>query len=96
METVTENFWTKSKILIKAVIIGGLSIVLLIPTFFVKELIEERELRQKDAIQEVSSKWAGRQNLTGPIIVLPYVENNVDTSGKSLLSGIRHIFYRMK
>ena len=91
METVTENFWTKSKILIKAVIIGGLSIVLLIPTFFVKELIEERELRQKDAIQEVSSKWAGRQNLTGPIIVLPYVENNVDTSGKKFT--IRHQAY---
>jgi len=82
METVIENTWSKSKILIKALIIGGLIIILLIPTFFVKKLIEEREFRQKDAISEVSSKWAGNQNITGPIIVLPYVENSMDTSGK--------------
>lgn len=82
MENIIENVWSKSKILIKAVIIGGISIVLLIPTFFVKDLIEERERRQKDAIEEVSSKWAGMQNLAGPIIVLPYNENSIDPEGK--------------
>ncbi len=82
METVIENVWSKSKVLIKALIIGGLIVILLIPTFFVKKLIEEREQRQKEAIEEVSGKWAGKQNITGPIIVLPYIENRVDTGGK--------------
>lgn len=91
METVIENVWSKSKVLIKALIIGGLIVVLLILTFLVKNLIEERELRQKDAIAELSSKWAGRQNLAGPIIVLPYVETRVDSSGKKFT--IKHQAY---
>ncbi|MFN2439920.1 MAG: inner membrane CreD family protein, partial [Chitinophagaceae bacterium] len=91
MEAVIENVWSKSKILVKALIIGGLAIMLLIPTFFIRKLIEERESRQKDAVAEVSSKWAGRQTLTGPIVVLPYVETSVDTSGKNFTT--RHQAY---
>lgn len=91
METVIENVWSKSKILIKAVVIGGIIIVLLIPTFFVQNLIEERERRQKDAIGEVSSKWAGMQNLAGPIIVLPYSESRLDADGKKITT--RHEAY---
>jgi inner membrane protein len=91
METAIEKVWSKSKILIKALIIGGLILVLLIPTFFVQNLIEERERRQKDAIEEVSSKWAGKQNLAGPIIVLPYNEHSVDTDGKKFTT--RHEAY---
>jgi inner membrane protein len=42
-------------------------------------LIEEREARQKEAIAEVSQKWAGKQTITGPILVVPYITAaNVD------------------
>ncbi|HEY0751407.1 MAG TPA: inner membrane CreD family protein, partial [Chitinophagaceae bacterium] len=72
METATESLWSKSKVLIKGIIIIVLVLFLLIPTFFVTELVTERQQRQKEAIQEVSSKWATEQVVTGPIIVLPY------------------------
>lgn len=75
METIVENVWTKSKLLIKALIIGGIVLVLQIPAIYIRDLIEEREARQKEAITEVSSKWAGKQNITGPVLVLPYWEN---------------------
>jgi inner membrane protein len=35
-------------------------------------VINERANRQKEAIEEVSSKWAGRQTITGPILMIPY------------------------
>jgi len=69
METIVQNVWTKTKVLIKALVIGGIVLVLQIPTFFVQDLIKEREQRQKEAIAEVSSKWAAKQNIAGPVLV---------------------------
>ena len=75
METsVAASIWQKSKLLIKALLIGVLVLLLLIPAYFVKDVISEREGRQKEAFNEVSSKWAARQNITGPVLVIPYLE----------------------
>jgi inner membrane protein len=81
METVVTSIWQKSKVIIKALVIGIMALLLLIPTFFVQDLIKERENRQKEAVLEVSSKWATRQIITGPIIVLPYWEKTADANG---------------
>ena len=78
METIVQNVWTKSKLLIKGLLIGLLVLLLQIPAFYVKDLIEEREARQKDAVAEVSSKWAASQTITGPVVVLPYWETKTD------------------
>jgi len=77
--TLAQNVWTKSKLLIKAGIIAAIILLLQIPTYYVQNLIEERESRQKEAIAEVSSKWAGRQNIMGPVLVVPYWETTNDT-----------------
>lgn len=74
LPTTTESIWQGSKMLVKGIIIGLLVLLLLIPTIFVSHLIEEREARQRQAIQEVSAKWAGRQNLAGPMLVLPFMQ----------------------
>ncbi len=80
METIVQNVWTKSKLLIKGLLIGLLVLLLQIPAFYVKDLIEERESRQREAVAEVSSKWAAAQTLTGPVVVLPYWETKTDVS----------------
>ena len=83
METVVQNVWSKTKIIIKGLIIGGIVLILQIPTMFVQDLIKEREQRQKEAIMEVSSKWARKQNIAGPVLVLPYWQPNADSNKKS-------------
>lgn len=82
MDTTVNNVWQKSKLLIKGLIIGILVLLLLIPAYFVQNLIKEREERQKEAVTEVNSKWAGRQNIIGPVLVIPYRETIVATDGK--------------
>lgn len=82
METLTENIWQKSKWLVKGVIIGVMALLLLIPAYFVENLIMERETRQKEAVTEVSSKWAGRQLLRGPVLVIPYHETVTGKDGQ--------------
>jgi inner membrane protein len=81
METTVAQAWQKSKLFFKALLIGILVLLLLIPAYFVEELIKEREQRQKDAYEEVSSKWAGSQIITGPVLVLPYTETVANISG---------------
>ena len=84
MEALVEKVWTKSKLLVKALVIGVLILLLQIPAYYVQHLVEEREQRQNDAIAEVSSKWAGQQNIAGPVVVLPYLQNSVNAaSGKA-------------
>ncbi|MGZ8558193.1 MAG: cell envelope integrity protein CreD, partial [Chitinophagaceae bacterium] len=85
METITTNLWQKSKLLVKALLIGFLVLLLLIPAYFVQNVISEREARQKEAFSEVSSKWAGSQNVTGPILVMPYTETVAGDKGQSVV-----------
>jgi len=86
METTIQSVWSKSKVLVKGLIIAFLVLLLIIPTLFVQNLIEEREQRQKEAVAEVSNKWAGRQIVTGPMIVLPYWQTDGDTAAKKIRS----------
>jgi len=90
METVVQNVWTKTKILVKALIIGGIVLILQIPTLFIQELIKEREQRQKEAIADVSSKWARKQNIAGPVLVLPFWQVNGDSTHKT---STKHFAY---
>jgi len=89
-QTIT-TVWNKSKWIIKGAIIGGMALVLMIPILYVKELIYEREERQQEATREISSKWAGPQNIIGPVIAIPFWK----TDGDTLLSKsvTKHIAY---
>lgn len=63
-----------NKVLIKALITAGLILGMLIPTYYVSNFVKEREQRQKEVVNEVSSKWGAAQTITGPYIVVPYME----------------------
>src|SRR5438270_11472969 len=85
METVSQNISMNKKLLFKVLIIGIIILVLQMPAMYVQGLVTERESRQKEAINEVSSKWSGKQNLAGPILVLPYWKaDNDSVKNKSL------------
>ena len=62
----------KSNITLKGILIGVLVFVLMIPTFLIQGIIHERESRQHEAVMEVSNKWGGQQQITGPVLVVPY------------------------
>ena len=84
MENIISSFWNRNKIIFKSFLIGFLILLLLIPTVFIQNLVSERQSRQKDAVEEVSSKWAGRQTINGPVIAVPYIETITDNQGKGI------------
>jgi inner membrane protein len=56
----------------KMIMVGLLTIVLLIPLEFVKNLIFERSQRQSEVISEINDKWGEQVFLYGPILKVPY------------------------
>ena len=82
METQTPlSFWQKNKLMLKSFFIGFLILVLLIPTFSIMFLVQDRESRRNEVVKEVSSKWASAQTLTGPFLVVPYFIEEKDDKG---------------
>jgi inner membrane protein len=79
-----------NKILIKGLITGLLILIMLIPTLFVSNLITEREQRQKEVVEEVSSKWAAAQRVSGPYIVVPYTSYYTNAENK-IIPEIRNL-----
>jgi inner membrane protein len=68
------SFMARYAYAIKAVIIGFLVLLLLIPTSMIMGLIRERERSQDEATSEISSKWGDAQVVTGPVLVVPYID----------------------
>jgi inner membrane protein len=71
-----------NKILIKGVITAILIGVMMIPTLFINNLVDERQARQESVVKEVNSRWAEAQTLTGPYIYLPYISITQDAYNK--------------
>ena len=88
---ITPSSKSSDKIIIKAIITGVLILVMLIPTVFVTNLINERETRQKEVVQEVTSKWASDQTLTGPYLYIPYMVKETDSKG-NIVAVQKHFF----
>jgi inner membrane protein len=90
-EQTVKTAWQKSKWIIKGAIIGVIALLMLIPMLYVKSLIFEREKRQQEAAHEITGKWAGPQNLIGPVIAVPFLETVEDTAHR--VHTIKHIAY---
>ncbi len=62
----------KRSVLVRMVLIGGLTVALLIPSVFIMGLVDEREGTRDRAVREVSDKWGNAQTIAGPILTVPY------------------------
>ena len=64
-QTENKSFFQSSTA--KMMMVGILTLVLLIPLFFVQDLITERSIREKEVVSETTSKWGGGVYVYGPI-----------------------------
>lgn len=87
----TTGFWETNRALIKSLLIGALTLLMLIPAAFIRELVAERQSRQQEVINEVSSKWALAQTFKGPILMIPYLTQEVRPD-KSVVNVKKYAF----
>lgn len=76
------NRWIKESITIKLTSIGFLVLILLIPSSWIESLIAERQSRAESVISEISDKWSGQQSITGPVLVIPFIQREKIDKGK--------------
>ncbi len=96
MNTENKSFekahnWVRNSVTLKVVTITIMVLLLLIPTEMVKSIIGEREILNNAATNEVGSKWAGPQQLNGPILTIPVVYEVVNADQKSEVVKYWHI-----
>ncbi len=65
----------------KFILIGFLSLILLIPSVWIQKIINERQMRQIEVMNEISSSWGNDQSLVGPILTIPF-KKYIDNDGK--------------
>lgn len=59
-----------------AAVIG---VVLLIPLIMVYALVSDRESQSRTAQQSITAGWGGTQTVTGPVLVVPFEDQSVET-----------------
>ncbi len=76
----------RNSLLLKALVIGVLAILMLIPLGMIEGLIAERASRRTEAIASVQASFAGPQTVALPFFVWAYVEQwseqSVDAAGR--------------
>lgn len=80
------NNWLKESVMVKLFSIAFLTLLLLIPQSWISSIIEERQGRLNEVMSEVAEKWSYAQDVTGPVLVIPYKKQHttqVMVSGKS-------------
>jgi inner membrane protein len=59
-----KNF--RNSITVRLIIIGVLILILLIPSALITGIVSEREQQKREAISEITSKWAKEQTIGWP------------------------------
>jgi inner membrane protein len=62
----------KNPLFLKALAVGVLALILLIPTGMVRDLVAERQKRAAEAVDGIAEGWGKRQAIAGPYLAIPY------------------------
>ena len=84
------SFWQKNKLVLKSFFVAFLVLALLIPTFIIMYLANERKERKQEVTKEISNKWSSAQTVTGPFLSIPYTDPGTNNSPEKNT----FIFYR--
>jgi inner membrane protein len=77
MKTNSEEKFTQS-LTFRAIIIAFLTLMLLIPSIMIQNLISERQQTSIETIRKINDKWSSPQTLTGPILNIPYTTETTE------------------
>ena len=62
---------------LKMLLVLGMSLAILVPLTMIRGTIEERQAYRQQAVADIAASYAGAQALSGPVLVVPYIETIV-------------------
>ncbi len=77
---------------VKMIVVSVLALLLLIPTFWIQSIVEERILLSEQVKNELYSQWGGKQVVAGPVLNVPFswLEQKENSQGMIERHGIVH------
>lgn len=77
---------------VKMIVVSGLAILLLIPSFLIQDIIRERMALSEKVKKELYAQWGGKQVVAGPVLNVPFTiqEQNENSQGVNERHGIAH------
>jgi inner membrane protein len=77
---------------VKMIIVSGLAILLLIPSFLIMDIINERIALSEKMKTELYAQWGGKQVVAGPVLNVPFVIQEQNENGQGMIErkGIAH------
>ncbi len=85
------NSWIKNSVGLKLGTITILMLLLLIPASMIKSIISEREMLNQSVLNEVSQKWAGKQQINGPILTIPLIYE-VEVEDGKIITKTKYLY----
>ncbi len=76
-----------TQITLKALLIGAMTLLLLIPVVMIQAMIRERMQYQEEVEAEIGSTWGGPQTVAGPVLALPYERTTGEGEKKQTEKG---------
>jgi inner membrane protein len=76
---------------LKLLLVCGLALLMTIPSIFVNSVVEERTMRAKGVIEEISGRAGGQQTFLGPSLSIPYSIPSL-YKGASPMLGVYVVF----
>lgn len=67
-----KNSRGKVSIVVRLVVVAGMTILMSAPVGMINDLIWERSCSYNSVVKELSHSWGGQQLLIGPILIVPY------------------------
>lgn len=77
----------KAGLSVRFLAIGTLSLLMLIPLLLVSNIISERDNYYHQVLADISSLWGKEQVISGPFLLVPYVEKEITRHKESSYSG---------
>src|SRR4051794_23896573 len=73
-------------LLFKALIVGAIALILMLPITMIQSLVAERQSRASEALAGIAEGWGKRQSVAGPYLVIPY-ERRWTVVQKTMVDG---------
>jgi inner membrane protein len=75
---------------IKMLFVAAMTLAILIPLAMIRSTIHERQAYRQQAVADIARSYAGSQALSGPVLVVPYVDT-IEVEEKDAQGNVRRV-----
>jgi inner membrane protein len=88
---VNQGDFVNRSLVLKALLVAGLVIVLMLPVAMIRDLVAERQARRNEAVTGIAEGWGKRQTVAGPYLAIPYERQWTEVKQETVDGKVREL-----